>query len=58
MRVCNISYHSSFQNKFAAAGGDGPEPDVQAGDAVLVSDYSGRIIAWGVFNPVSMFRVR
>ena len=42
----------------AIVGGVGPEPDIEAGDAVLLSDDSGRIIAWGVYNPVSMFRVR
>jgi len=34
----------------------GPPP--QAGDPVSLVDCRGREIGWGVFNPVSMFRVR
>ncbi|DBA75386.1 TPA: hypothetical protein ACH3X1_010650 [Trebouxia sp. C0004] len=34
------------------------KPQPQAGDAVLVTDGSEAPIAWGVFNPTSMFRVR
>ena len=42
----------------AVGGAPGPEPDLEAGDAVLLADCSGTVIGWGVFNPVSMFRVR
>ncbi|KAL6746635.1 S-adenosyl-L-methionine-dependent methyltransferase [Haematococcus lacustris] len=31
---------------------------LDAGDAVLLADDAGNGIGWGVFNPVSMFRVR
>jgi len=34
------------------------KPQPQAGDAVLVTDGSEAPVAWGVFNPTSMFRVR
>ncbi len=34
------------------------KPQPKAGDAVLVTDGSESPIAWGVFNPTSMFRVR
>ena len=34
------------------------KPQPKAGDAVLVTDGAESPIAWGVFNPDSMFRVR
>ena len=34
------------------------KPEPEAGDCVLVTDGSERPIAWGVFNPVSRYRVR
>lgn len=34
------------------------KPQPTAGDAVLVTDGAEAPIAWGVFNPHSMFRVR
>jgi hypothetical protein len=33
-------------------------PPPAAGDVVVVADINMQPIAWGVFNPVSMFRVR
>lgn len=33
-------------------------PQPQAGDAVVVADHHCVPIAWGVYNAVSMFRVR
>jgi hypothetical protein len=33
-------------------------PPPAAGDVVVVADHNMQPIAWGVFNPVSMFRVR
>ncbi len=33
-------------------------PPPAAGDTVIVADHNMVPIAWGVFNPVSMFRVR
>jgi hypothetical protein len=33
-------------------------PPPAAGDIVVVADINMQPIAWGVFNPVSMFRVR
>lgn len=33
-------------------------PPPAAGDAVMVVDHAQRPIAWGVYNDVSMFRVR
>ena len=33
-------------------------PPPVAGDAVIVTDGAEQPIGWGVFNPVSMFRVR
>jgi hypothetical protein len=33
-------------------------PPPAAGDVVVVADHTMQPIAWGVFNPVSMFRVR
>jgi hypothetical protein len=35
---------------------DGREP--QAGDPVVLADCHGQELGWGMFNPVSMFRVR
>ena len=34
------------------------KPQPKAGDCVLVTDGTETPIAWGVFNPTSMFRVR
>ena len=34
------------------------KPQPTAGDAVLVTDGAEAPIAWGIFNPHSMFRVR
>lgn len=34
------------------------KPQPVAGDAVLVTDGAEAPIAWGIFNPHSMFRVR
>lgn len=36
---------------------EGRPPPI-AGDAVLLADGAGQAIGWGVFNPISMFRVR
>jgi hypothetical protein len=33
-------------------------PPPSAGDVVVVADHRMAPIGWGVFNPVSMFRVR
>lgn len=34
------------------------KPQPQSGDTVVVTDGAETPIAWGVFNPHSMFRVR
>ena len=34
------------------------KPQPQSGDTVMVTDGAETPIAWGVFNPHSMFRVR
>eukprot|EP00195_Chlamydomonas_chlamydogama_P004361 CAMPEP_0202919516 /NCGR_PEP_ID=MMETSP1392-20130828/76046_1 /ASSEMBLY_ACC=CAM_ASM_000868 /TAXON_ID=225041 /ORGANISM="Chlamydomonas chlamydogama, Strain SAG 11-48b" /LENGTH=661 /DNA_ID=CAMNT_0049612909 /DNA_START=45 /DNA_END=2030 /DNA_ORIENTATION=+ len=36
----------------------GNEETPVAGDAVVLADTHGNLIGWGVYNPVSMFRVR